>query len=170
MDYSGISILIAASFVPWIYYSFYNSFTYQVLYIIVSVVLCSVCIIFSMFDRFSEPRYRRLRSMLFLSYGLSGLLPVVHWAVREAVYGPSPFLALNHRPTLLLVAMAVSYVCGALLYMFKFPEHMFIGRFDLWLNSHQLFHLMVIAGSLFYYHGLVLLMELRIKDPKYFYN
>lgn len=136
----------------------------------VSILFGTVCIIISMFDHFAEPRYRRLRGLLFLGYGLSGVLPVIHWVARELAYGERPFLTLDHRPTLLLVTMAVAYVCGALLYLFKLPEGKFIGRFDLWFNSHQLFHLMVIAGSLFYYHGLVLLIELRVNDPKHFYN
>ena len=66
--------------------------------------------------------------------------------------------------------MGATYTVGGLLYLFKVPEQLAPGRFDLWFNSHQLFHVLVVAGGLLYYHSITQMIELRLIDAKYYFN
>ena len=171
LDYVGITLLIGCSFVPWLYYGWFNSPWWAAFYIALSCSFALGCIIVSLMDRFGERQYLQYRAALFLGDGLSALLPAVHWLTREAYHqGKEDFLQKNHWPGILLAIMGGSYTFGGLLYMFRVPERFAPGRFDLWFNSHQLFHLMVVAGALFYYHSLTQIMHLRLTEPGHFYN
>lgn len=76
LDYLGISLLIIGSFVPWLYYGFYCRREPKITYIAMVCVLGLGAIIVSLWDKFSESRYRPLRAGVFLAMGCSGnLLP-----------------------------------------------------------------------------------------------
>jgi adiponectin receptor len=62
LDYCGIAMLIMGSFVPWLYYGFYCQFQPKLIYLSVVICLGVSAIIVSLWDRFSEPRYRPLRA------------------------------------------------------------------------------------------------------------
>ena len=47
----------------------------------------------------------------------------------------------------------ISYIIGALLYIVRFPEKYFQGKFDYFGSSHQLFHIFVLFGATFHYFG-----------------
>lgn len=72
LDYLGISLLIIGSFVPWIYYGFYCRREPKITYIAMVCVLGLGAVIVSLWDKFSESRYRPLRAAVFLSMGCSG--------------------------------------------------------------------------------------------------
>jgi adiponectin receptor len=72
LDYCGISLLIILSFVPWVYYGFYYSVIPRIIYLSLTALLGIACIVVSIFDRFSDPQYRKLRAILFICDGLSG--------------------------------------------------------------------------------------------------
>lgn len=167
----GITLLICCSFVPWLYYAWFNSPWCATFYIALSLSFALGCIIVSLLDRFGERKYLPYRAALFLGDGLSALLPGVHWISREAMHqGKQGFFHQNHWPGLLLIIMGGTYTLGGLVYAFRLPERFYPGRFDLWFNSHQLFHVMVVTGALLYYHSLTQLMYIRLTEPQHFYN
>lgn len=43
--------------------------------------------------------------------------------------------------------MAFFYLFGAALYAARIPERFSPGRFDLWCNSHQIFHVLLVLGA-----------------------
>jgi adiponectin receptor len=47
------------------------------------------------------------------------------------------------------------YLVGAFLYSARIPERWFPGTFDLWLHSHQIFHVFVLLAALAHYMGVV---------------
>ena len=47
----------------------------------------------------------------------------------------------------------ISYVAGAILYIIRFPEKLFPGKFDYIGASHQIFHILVFLGALFHFFG-----------------
>lgn len=65
LDYCGISVLIVASFIPWLYYAFYCEFGTKVAYLLITVTLGSGCIVVSLWDKFSTPKYRTHRARNF---------------------------------------------------------------------------------------------------------
>ena len=39
------------------------------------------------------------------------------------------------------------YIAGAIIYVSRFPERRFPGKFDIWGSSHQIWHFMIIAAA-----------------------
>lgn len=50
------------SFVPWLYYSFYCDVVPQIFYFILIFTLGGICIFVSMWDKFSDPKFRPVRA------------------------------------------------------------------------------------------------------------
>lgn len=50
------------------------------------------------------------------------------------------------------VIMGILYLSGLSFYIKKIPEKYFPKRFDIWLNSHAIFHIfVVVAAGVFYF-------------------
>ncbi|XP_011184347.1 adiponectin receptor protein [Zeugodacus cucurbitae] len=149
LDYCGIALLIMGSFVPWLYYGFYCHYQPKVIYLSVVCVLGSLSIIVSLWDKFSEPGLRPLRAGVFMSFGLSGIIPAIHYSLMEGWFSKISQASLGW-----LILMGLLYILGALLYALRVPERWFPGKFDIWFQSHQLFHILVIAAAFVHYHGI----------------
>ena len=50
--------------------------------------------------------------------------------------------------------MGLLYLTGALLYATRIPERFMPGKCDIWFQSHQIFHLLVVAAAFVHYHGI----------------
>ncbi|XP_001357860.3 adiponectin receptor protein isoform X2 [Drosophila pseudoobscura] len=149
LDYCGIALLIMGSFVPWLYYGFYCHYQPKVIYLSVVCVLGVLSIIVSLWDKFSEPALRPLRAGVFMSFGLSGVIPAIHYSIMEGWFSQMSRASLGW-----LILMGLLYIIGALLYALRVPERWFPGKFDIWGQSHQIFHILVIAAAFVHYHGI----------------
>ncbi|KAL5283893.1 ADIPOR2 family protein [Megaselia abdita] len=149
LDYCGIALLIMGSFVPWLYYGFYCHYQPKVIYLSVVCVLGCLSIIVSLFDKFSEPNLRPLRAGVFMSFGLSGIVPAIHYSLMEGWFSQISQATLGW-----LILMGILYIIGAMFYALRVPERWFPGKFDLWGQSHQIFHVFVIAAAFVHYHGI----------------
>ncbi|KAH8288473.1 hypothetical protein KR054_003212 [Drosophila jambulina] len=149
LDYCGIALLIMGSFVPWLYYGFYCHYQPKVIYLSVVCVLGVLSIVVSLWDKFSEPGLRPLRAGVFMSFGLSGVIPAIHYSVMEGWFSQMSRASLGW-----LILMGLLYILGALLYALRVPERWFPGKFDIWGQSHQIFHILVIAAAFVHYHGI----------------
>ncbi|CAN6458965.1 unnamed protein product [Victoria cruziana] len=152
LDYAGIAALISTSFYPPVYYSFMCNPFFCNLYLGFITILGIASIIVSLMPVFQNPEFRGIRAWLFFGMGMSGVCPilhklVVHWNQPEAIH-----------TTGYEVLMGVLYGLGALVYATRIPERWMPGRFDIAGQSHQLFHLLVVAGAYTHYRaGLVYL-------------
>lgn len=149
LDYCGIALLIMGSFVPWLYYSFYCHYQPKLIYLTVVVVLGLASIIMSLWDKFSEPRLRPLRAGVFMGFGLSGVVPAVHYGIMEGWSNQVSKSSLGW-----LVLMGLLYILGAVIYALRVPERYFPGKCDIWFQSHQIFHVLVLAAAFVHYHGI----------------
>ncbi|KAI9556501.1 hypothetical protein GHT06_016290 [Daphnia sinensis] len=149
LDYVGISFLIMGSLVPWLYYTFYCQYQPKVIYLTVATVLGLGAIITSMVDRFGEPKFRPFRAGIFIAFGLSGAIPAIHYAVMEGWVNAVSYASLGW-----LILMGSLYILGALLYAGRIPECYFPGKCDIWFQSHQIFHVLVIAAAFVHYQGI----------------
>ncbi|CAH8515371.1 unnamed protein product [Schistosoma curassoni] len=159
LDYTGIAVLTIGSFVPYLYYSFYCVFWAKVFYLALIGVLGIAAIIISMSSKFSTPPYRPLRAGVFIALGLSGVIPSVHSTILNGFWQ-----SVNHLSFGWLVLMGVLYISGASIYAARVPERCFRGHFDLWFQSHQIFHVFVIAAAFVHYHGVVQLSTYRLSE------
>jgi len=145
LDYCGICILITTSFVPWLYYGFYCSFTPKVAYLTLVIFIGALVMVMSLYDKFSDTELRPLRTVVFVVYGLSGVIPAGHYILTE---GFNKFVGWP-------MLMGMFYLTGAAIYVCRIPERFCPGRFDIWFHSHQIFHVLVVAAASIHYHGII---------------
>ncbi|GMS90502.1 hypothetical protein PENTCL1PPCAC_12677, partial [Pristionchus entomophagus] len=123
LDYVGISLLIVGSFIPWIYYGFYCRRGPKITYISLICLLgvASVCV--SMMDTFSEPAFRPIRAGVFVTMGLSAVIPALHFILTDGLDS-----MLKENEFICLLTMAGLYIGGAAIYAARVPERFFPGK------------------------------------------
>ncbi|EFO85280.1 hypothetical protein CRE_24679 [Caenorhabditis remanei] len=159
LDYMGISLLIIGSFIPWIYYGFYCRREPKITYIAMVCVLGIGAIVVSLWDKFSESKYRPVRAAVFVGMGCSGVIPTIHYIITDGVHS---LFADNSFHWLLL--MAFLYLLGAALYATRTPERFFPGKCDIWFQSHQLFHTCVVIAAFVHYYGISEMAFARLNE------
>ncbi|XP_076448113.1 adiponectin receptor protein-like [Babylonia areolata] len=157
LDYCGIALLTIGSFVPWLYYSFYCRLEPKITYLTLIFVLGSLCIVVSMWDKFAQPQYRPVRAGMFIALGLSGVIPAFHYVITDGFWH-----AVNKAALGWLVLMGFLYISGAVIYAARIPERIFPGKFDIWFQSHQIFHVFVLAAAFVHYHGISEIANYRL--------
>jgi adiponectin receptor len=157
LDYCGIAILITGSFIPWLYYGFYCKIQPRLIYLTAVLVLGITSMFVSLREKFGEPGFRWLRAGVFMTFGLSGIIPACHYLITEG------FIRAVYEASLgWLALMAVLYIMGACFYAMRVPERFFPGKCDIWFHSHQIFHVLVIAAAFVHYHGISTLATYRL--------
>ncbi|KAF1742965.1 hypothetical protein MXB_4024 [Myxobolus squamalis] len=150
--------------VPVHYYSFYCNPTLRIVYISVAIGMAFLCILASLLDIMSTPPFRPVRGIIFLGFGLSSIIPIVHHFCIYP-YNYSVKITQIHW----LVLMGSFYVSGCLLYMFLVPERFFPGKISLAFQSHQIFHVFVVIGTLLHLYALNQMSIIRVKKGKICY-
>lgn len=158
LDYTGIAALISTSFYPPVYYSFMCNPFFCSLYLGFITILGLATMIFSLLPAFQRPNYRVFRTTLFFGMGMSGVAPIVH---KMILYQDQPEAL---QTTGYEVLMGLLYGLGALIYATRIPERWMPGKFDIAGHSHQLFHILVVAGA--YTHYRAGLIYLRWRDSQ----
>ena len=93
-----------------------------------------------------------------------GIAPFVHFCRYS--YFPDPISSQKVFKALILLAMmALIYIFGALIYILKIPDRLYPKTFDIWFNSHQLFHIMTITGGILFFHSMSLMADTRLNYP-----
>ncbi len=92
---------------------------------------------------------RGFRGKLFLFFGLSAGIPIVHLSiVGDKLNGYNTDLRL-----LYWYLGGITYIIGGIIYITRFPEIKYPGKFDYFGSSHQLFHIFVVLAAWFHYLG-----------------
>ncbi|KAL7063796.1 hypothetical protein AAHC03_04433 [Spirometra sp. Aus1] len=159
LDYIGIALLTIGSFVPWLHYSFYCHVPSKIIYSVFIIVLGLMCIVISTKDCFRTPAYRSFRAGLFIALGLSGVIPCLHYALMEGFWETVTSPALGW-----LVLMAALYISGAVIYAMRIPERLYPGKFDIWFQSHQIFHVFVVLAALVHLNSILQIAETRLSE------
>ncbi|KAL1927949.1 hypothetical protein VTP01DRAFT_3354 [Rhizomucor pusillus] len=149
-DYAGITTLIVGSFYPLLYYGFHCHPILHIFYLVVITVLGGVTAAFVLLKRFRTPAYRWMRTGLFLALGLFGAVPTLHGIFLYGWKSSLQTISLGY-----LVLMAVAYVTGALIYGHRVPERWYPGSFNIWMASHQIFHIFVLIALFSHYIGVM---------------
>ncbi|KAK7283244.1 hypothetical protein RIF29_12640 [Crotalaria pallida] len=152
IDYAGIAALIATSFYPPVYYSFMCNPFLCFLYLGFITLMGTATIAFSLLPFFQKPWFRKYRASLFFLMGFSGVAPIIHKLILHK-HQPEALQTTGYE-----ILMGVLYGLGALIYATRIPERWMPGKFDIAGHSHQLFHVLVVAGAYTHYRdGLVYL-------------
>lgn len=164
LDYFGIIILTTCSLISIMLFSFYDEPFWKFTFIIVFLVLGSICTVLTLHLKFATNHYRPLRTTMFIVFGLSGVLPVL---IAIKLYGVDA--AIERSSAGWLALEGISYIGGALLYAMRIPERFthdeetersllgkpIPGKFDLIGHSHQIFHVMVVVAAFCHWMALV---------------
>ncbi|KAG8073886.1 hypothetical protein GUJ93_ZPchr0006g44448 [Zizania palustris] len=156
LDYAGITGLIVTSFYPLVYYTFLCDPFFRTRYLGFITLFGAAAMAVSLMPVFEKPELRWARAGLFACMGMSGLVPIVH---KMLVFGARPEAVLT---TAYEMVMGAFYLAGVIVYAARVPERWMPGKFDLAGHSHQLFHVLVIAGA--YAHYLAGLVYLSWRD------
>jgi adiponectin receptor len=148
IDYVGILTLILGSFFSGIFVGFYREPKLRWVYWSMIITLSSITAILVIHPRLQGLSYRGMRTAAFVATGLSGFAPIGHglW-----LYGWDEMWIRSGMPFWLLEG--IMYGCGAFFFASRFPESVWPGKFDIWFSSHQIFHVLVVAGSIVHMAG-----------------
>ena len=161
-DYGGISLLISGSCYPPYYYFFYYSKFFRNFYIIFITTFGIGTFLGSLTDDFNKPKRRSLRGILYLIFGLCTGIPILHMAFfGKYIEGYNNDIILYNW-----YLGGISYVVGALFYIFRFPEKKFPKTFDYFGASHQIFHVLVFFGAFFHFIGSLDAYNFRFRNLK----
>ena len=155
LDYTGIAIMIIASFFAPIYYTFSDHPYWRLTYLS-AITIFGILVVVTLFaPALSSGRFRSFRAALFVCMGCSGVIPATH----------AVFLHWDH-PTVLgslgyEILMGLLYGIGAVFYVTRIPERWRPGVFDVVGHSHQIFHVFVVAAALAHSAATLIIMEWR---------
>lgn len=155
IDYAGIATMIATSFFPPIYYVFQCEPIWQWIYLITISMMGMITLGVLFAPSLQSGKYRPFRALLFMSMGVSGLIPAIHGVMMNWNEPLCP-LTVAHEGV-----MAGCYAIGAMIYVTRIPERWKPGVFDLGGHSHSVFHILVIAGAYAHYRAALLFLEWR---------
>jgi len=146
IDLGGISFMIWGSALPLVYYVFYNDPFTRDLYMIVGTILCTSTLILAALPAHILHKIKRTRVMSYVFAGAFAVLPLVHASLKWG-WNSDEVKRYTNEGGLLLVA--ILYLVGTFVYISRFPESRFPGRFDLVGASHQVWHLLVLVSFFF---------------------
>lgn len=144
VDYTGISLLIAASILTTEYTAFYCEPVSRGVYMAFTAVLGLGGVVLPWHPTFNRQDMAWARVLFYVSLGATGYLPTVQIIYTRGLQEAYYFYAPIYK------SIAV-YLLGAVLYASKVPERWFPGRFDYVGASHNLWHVAVLGGILFHY-------------------
>ncbi|SCU91146.1 LAFA_0F02102g1_1 [Lachancea sp. 'fantastica'] len=155
LDYLGIVALVVSSMVSILYYGFHDNKPYFFIFSGFTALFGAGCTIASLKERFRSREWRAYRAALFVAFGLSALLPVIAGLVRYGLVETWARIQLKW-----IILEGVFYILGAVLYGTRIPERLVPGTFDIWGNSHQIFHVLVVVAALCHLRALLGAYEL----------
>lgn len=111
LDYLGIIFLIWGSFIPSIFYGFSAEPSLIHIYWTMITTIGAGTLAVVMLPKFRSPEWRPFRAFMFVSMGLSAIVPVLHGVSKYGVAQLEKQIGLSW-----LVAQGVLYVAGAAIY------------------------------------------------------
>lgn len=144
VDYTGISLLIAASIMTTEYTAFYCDPVSRWTYMTTTALLGVGGVILPWHPRFNRQDMAWARVAFYVGLGATGFLPIFQLYLTHG----AGFVYQFYSP----IAKSLSvYVAGACIYASKVPERWCPGMFDYIGGSHNLWHIAVLGGILFHY-------------------
>jgi adiponectin receptor len=162
LDHAGISLLNFGSSFSLFFYFFYCNTFFKLFYSIFIFVACFSVFFISLLEVIHRPEYTNIKSFMYAALGLTNIVPFIHMAVLSYYAAPhNPYIPFNIS-FFLIFLMAVIYLVGLAIYTFHIPEKFFPKTFDIWMNSHTIWHVMVFAAAAVHYLNLLIIYETRV--------
>jgi adiponectin receptor len=147
VDYTGISLLIAASIMTTEYTAFYCEPTSRWTYIVMTAILGVGGVILPWHPTFNRADMAWARVGFYVLLGCTGFAPVIQLNLTRGASWSYYFYAP-------VMKSALVYLVGAIIYAMKLPERLVPGWFDYFGGSHNIWHFAVLGGILFHYSAM----------------
>jgi adiponectin receptor len=147
VDYTGISLLVAASIMTTEYAAFYCEPVSRWSYMLVTGLLGVGGVILPWHPTFNRADMAFMRVMFYSTLALTGFLPFGQLAYSRGIAWAQYFYAP-------IVKSLLVYMTGACLYASKVPERWCPGWFDYVGCSHNIWHLAVLGGIVCHYFAM----------------
>ncbi|KAH3668559.1 hypothetical protein OGAPHI_002313 [Ogataea philodendri] len=149
LDYVGIICLIVTSMIGIIHYSLQDDPGARWSCIALVGLFGTVCLVLTLDPGFREPEWRTFRATMFVIFGVSSVIPIGYGLFE---YGATE--VWNRAGLGYVLLEGLGYISGAIIYAMRTPEKHAPGRFDIWGNSHQIFHVLVVLSAYSHLKGL----------------
>ncbi|KAF2405638.1 HlyIII-domain-containing protein [Trichodelitschia bisporula] len=147
VDYTGISLLVAASIMTTEYTAFYCEPVSRIFWISTTALLGIGGVILPWHPTFNRSDMAWARVGFYVTLAATGALPVAQLIYMRGLNWAIYFYAPITKSLLV-------YLIGAIMYACKVPERWFPGMFDYVGGSHNLWHVAVLGGILFHYYAM----------------
>lgn len=144
VDYTGISLLIAASIMTTEYTAFYCEPVSRWIYLTTTATLGIGGVILPWHPTFNRQDMAWARVAFYVSLGATGFVPILQLNITRGGTWAWEFYAP-------ITKSITVYLVGACVYASQVPERWFPGAFDYIGGSHNLWHFAVLGGILFHY-------------------
>ncbi|CCW69968.1 unnamed protein product [Phytomonas sp. Hart1] len=147
-DYFGITFLVVGSFVPFCYYVLSQSPFWRNVYLGMIFSFGTVGLLGPFFQYWASVAFANKKILFYVCMVSSGMFPIFHIAFLLPKDVGSPYL-------MGLFMMMLLYGIGVFFYVFKLPEVFYPGKFDIYLSSHQIWHMFVLAAALTHFFNCI---------------
>lgn len=147
VDYTGISLLIAASIMTTEYTAFYCEPVSRWIYIVMTATLGVAGVILPWHPTFNRADMNWARVAFYVSLAATGFAPVFQLSWTRGGEWSWYFYAP-------IIKSITVYLVGAIIYAGQVPERWLHGWFDYAGGSHNIWHLAVLGGILFHYSAM----------------
>lgn len=153
VDYTGITVLIAASIVTTIHASLYCHPVARTFYTILTSLFGIGGVLFTWTPSFDSAEARHTRVIFFVSFALSGVIAGAH----AMLYRAASEVVVFYLPVL---KSLMCYAIGIVFYAFLIPERWMQGTIIDYIGmSHNFWHLCVFGGIYYHYKATLLLFD-----------
>ncbi len=110
------------------------------------VSIFSICtFIVTFIPGFEKPDKRVKRGILFFGLGASALIPFLHLIFLNVNGNILDYIIRNK------ILSLICYLIGVIIYVKRFPEYIWPGKFCFIGSSHQLWHTLIVMAIIFTY-------------------
>ena len=165
LDMAGISILIFGSTYAILFYFFYCTPTLFRIYSTLCFIFCFTVFIVSLGEAINKPENCVYKSSMFAGLGLTNIIPIGHLIILSLFSSPENDYLPMGNSLYYLITMAILYLGGVVIFTTKIPERFYPTYFDIWLNSHTIWHVCVFLAALVHFFGISAVYALRLNKP-----
>lgn len=152
-DYSGITVLIAASILTTEYTALYCNSVARAVYMTVTAASGLGGVMYTWHPSFDRPENRTKRISFFVGFAIAGACGFIHTSLLHG-FKPSFLFYLPVFKSLF------AYSCGVVVYALLIPERWLKGTIINYVGtSHNLWHVCVFLGIYYHYIATVQLLE-----------
>jgi adiponectin receptor len=146
LDFTGIAVCLMGCYLPILYCFFLCQPTVMLNYMGGVLVFGSILVVALMSEKMAMEKYRTHRMAFFLSVTTFGIVPIIH-----AIFFSDSLEGIIMSFITKYMFTHLWFLFGATIFLFRFPESAYPGRFDFYLSSHQIWHTAVFMAVYTHY-------------------